>query len=53
MPASLSGDGSRFVGCFFVLAGLRLGLLDLRLSNALVELVDATRGVEELLLARL
>src|SRR5271168_4861772 len=52
MPALLDRGGGRLVGGFLVLAGFGGRLLDLRLSNTLVEFVDATRCVEELLLAR-
>ena len=51
VPASLSGSGSRLLSSFLVLARLDVGLLDLRLSNALVEFLNAAGGVEELLLA--
>ena len=53
MPASLSGGGGRFLGGFLVFARFDFGLLDLRLSNPLVEFLNAAGGVEELLLTRI
>ncbi len=50
--AWLDGGGNGFLGGFLVLAGLGFGLLDLCLSDTLVELVDAAGGVEEFLLSR-
>ena len=53
LAASLSGGGGRLVGGFLGLARLDVGLLDLRLSNPLVEFLNAAGGVEELLLTRI
>jgi hypothetical protein len=53
MPALLGVGGGGFLGGFFGFAGFDVGLLDLRLSNPLIELLDAAGGVEELLLARI
>ena len=50
----LNRGGDGFLGrSLFGFARLGFGLLDLRLSNPLVELINAAGGIEELLLARI